>query len=266
MWRGTSFPFHLSSSFGLSTKRVVWNRLFVYCHMPSHPPQTSVLPSSLPVGHPKHPRTIRPPAGSVETVETVTEARQFAVFLRRRSRMDTSDGKLCPLSSEAPGSALEKQSSRAQNQQTDHSAKRTGISGVTEENAKAEGAKEKRKTGRPDPIVQYVVLRKDLQTLLGWPAGAVIAQACHACISIVASTYSDPAVQAYLAEGDSMRKVVLEVHGEEELRKVSEALDAKDLRHKLWIEQPEGIPTCVAIQPMSRSKVHSFLKNLKLYS
>ncbi|CBZ55700.1 conserved hypothetical protein, partial [Neospora caninum Liverpool] len=133
--------------------------------------------------------------------------------------MDTSDGKLCPLSSEAPGSALEKQSSRAQNQQTDHSAKRTGISGVTEENAKAEGAKEKRKTGRPDPIVQYVVLRKDLQTLLGWPAGAVIAQACHACISIVASTYSDPAVQAYLAEGDSMRKVVLEVHGEEELRK-----------------------------------------------
>lgn len=31
-----------------------------------------------------------------------------------------------------------------------------------------------------DPLVQYVVLRKDLTAKLNWPLGAVVAQACHA--------------------------------------------------------------------------------------
>lgn len=31
-----------------------------------------------------------------------------------------------------------------------------------------------------DPLVQYVVVRKDLQAELGWTTGAVVAQACHA--------------------------------------------------------------------------------------
>ena len=30
-------------------------------------------------------------------------------------------------------------------------------------------------------LVQYVVVRGDLLRKLGWPVGAVIAQACHAC-------------------------------------------------------------------------------------
>lgn len=33
----------------------------------------------------------------------------------------------------------------------------------------------------PDvPIVQYVVLRKDLWSEKGWPLGSIVAQACHA--------------------------------------------------------------------------------------
>lgn len=31
-----------------------------------------------------------------------------------------------------------------------------------------------------DPLVQYVVLRRDLDTELNWPLGALVAQACHA--------------------------------------------------------------------------------------
>ncbi|PFH37535.1 acetyltransferase, GNAT family protein [Besnoitia besnoiti] len=135
----------------------------------------------------------------------------------------------------------------AANGQTGNAAKNTLAAGSVDEQAKCGGKKEeKKKSFRPDPLVQYVVVRKDLQTQLAWPTGAVIAQACHACISIVGSTFSDPTVQAYLEEGDSMREVVLEVSSEEELRKIAEALASKDILHKLWIEQPEGIPTCVA--------------------
>lgn len=34
--------------------------------------------------------------------------------------------------------------------------------------------------GENDPLVQYVVVRRDLTAVLQWPLGAVVAQACHA--------------------------------------------------------------------------------------
>lgn len=41
-----------------------------------------------------------------------------------------------------------------------------------------------------------------------------------------------------------MHKIMLEVSSEEELLKYSEILKKKEISFKLWIEQPENIPTC----------------------
>lgn len=60
-------------------------------------------------------------------------------------------------------------------------------------------------------IVQYVVMRGDLARTMGWPLGAVVAQACHACTAVIHLFYNDAHTQAYLADLDNMHKVVLEV-------------------------------------------------------
>lgn len=60
-------------------------------------------------------------------------------------------------------------------------------------------------------IVQYVVVRGDLIKAMGWPLGAVVAQACHACTAAIHLSYNDTHTQAYLADLDNMHKVVLEV-------------------------------------------------------
>lgn len=65
-------------------------------------------------------------------------------------------------------------------------------------------------TAAPRRLVQYVVVRSDLVHTLAWPLGAVITQACHAAIHL---NYNDPDTQEYLAELDSMHKVVLQVAG-----------------------------------------------------
>ena len=60
-------------------------------------------------------------------------------------------------------------------------------------------------------IVQYVAVRKDLSSVLKWPTGAVIAQACHACTAVVISYKDDPYTLEYVQELDRMHKVVVEV-------------------------------------------------------
>lgn len=60
-------------------------------------------------------------------------------------------------------------------------------------------------------VVQYVLVRGDLSRVLNWPSGAVIAQACHACVAVIHTHYADPDTQAYLKDLGNMHKVVLEV-------------------------------------------------------
>lgn len=60
-------------------------------------------------------------------------------------------------------------------------------------------------------LVQYVVLRSDLKTVLQWPLGALIAQAAHATAAVTHLFHDDPNTQQYLADLDNMHKVVLEV-------------------------------------------------------
>lgn len=61
-----------------------------------------------------------------------------------------------------------------------------------------------------------------------------------------------------------IQQVTLEVKGETQLKNLAEKLEAASIQHKLWIEQPENIPTCLATRPYPKSKVASFFKKLKL--
>ncbi|KAJ8602500.1 hypothetical protein CTAYLR_001252 [Chrysophaeum taylorii] len=78
---------------------------------------------------------------------------------------------------------------------------------------------------------QWVVLRKDLASM--WPMGSVVAQACHASVAALFATMDDPLTAEYTKEG---------------------------IVHHLWIEQPEGIPTCLATKPYFKQDAPSALK------
>ncbi|XP_030475490.2 uncharacterized protein LOC115692690 [Syzygium oleosum] len=115
-----------------------------------------------------------------------------------------------------------------------------------------------------DVIVQYVVLRRDL--IDAWPLGSVVTQGCHASVAAIWSHRDDPLTLQYCSPDnlDSMHKVTLEVKGEPQMLNLAEKLKAGDIAHKLWIEQPENIPTCLATKPYPKSVISSYFKKLKL--
>lgn len=115
-----------------------------------------------------------------------------------------------------------------------------------------------------DVVVQYVVLRRDL--IDTWPLGSVVTQGCHASVSAVWSNKDDPVTIDYCSPDkiDSMHKVTLEVKGEPQIKNLSEKLTSGGIIHKLWIEQPENIPTCLATKPYPKSIVSPYFKKLKL--
>ncbi|KZC08565.1 PREDICTED: putative peptidyl-tRNA hydrolase PTRHD1 [Dufourea novaeangliae] len=113
-------------------------------------------------------------------------------------------------------------------------------------------------------IVQYVVVRGDLLKTMKWPVGAIVAQACHACTAVMHLFYNDTYTQIYLANLDNMHKIVLEAPDETSLNTLSIQLKKEDIHHKLWIEQPENIPTCLSTKPYPKEKVQSYFKKYKL--
>lgn len=50
-----------------------------------------------------------------------------------------------------------------------------------------------------DPLLQYVVLRRDLWAELGWPLGSVIAQGCHAATAALWQSREAEATLEYCA-------------------------------------------------------------------
>uniref|UniRef100_M1CVB6 peptidyl-tRNA hydrolase n=2 Tax=Solanum tuberosum TaxID=4113 RepID=M1CVB6_SOLTU len=115
-----------------------------------------------------------------------------------------------------------------------------------------------------DTVIQYVVLRRDL--IDTWPLGSVVTQGCHAAVAAIWSHKDDAVTLQYCSPSniDSMHKVTLEVKGEAQILNLAEKLKAGGIAHKLWIEQPENIPTCLATKPYPKSLVSSFFKKLKL--
>ncbi|XP_012263840.1 putative peptidyl-tRNA hydrolase PTRHD1 [Athalia rosae] len=114
-------------------------------------------------------------------------------------------------------------------------------------------------------IVQYIVVRQDLMKIMGWPVGAVIAQACHACAAVTHLFQDDIHMKTYLADLDNMHKVVLEAPDEASLTDLKATLDQNEIKYKLWIEQPENIPTCVVVKPYPKQEIQMFFKKFKLF-
>ncbi|XP_012526847.1 uncharacterized protein LOC105831336 isoform X5 [Monomorium pharaonis] len=112
-------------------------------------------------------------------------------------------------------------------------------------------------------LIQYVVVRGDLARTMGWPLGAVVAQACHACTAVTHLFYSDAHTQAYLADLDNMHKVVLEAD-EAGLEALCAKLGDDGIQYKLWVEQPENIATCLATKPYPKDVVQPYFKKFKL--
>ena len=120
---------------------------------------------------------------------------------------------------------------------------------------------EKSATAKDDPVVQYIAIRSDLK----WPKGALIAQCCHASVAAIELNYNDDQTKQYLKNLDSMHKIVVGVPSEGELRELDSKFQENGLKAKLWIEQPENIPTCLATKPYKKSLVEALFKAFKLF-
>ena len=68
----------------------------------------------------------------------------------------------------------------------------------------------------------------------------------------------------YLSNLDRMHKIIVAAESEQAVRDTALALDTAGIPHKLWIEQPEGIATCLATKPCKRKDTQDFFKAFKL--
>ena len=112
-----------------------------------------------------------------------------------------------------------------------------------------------------DTVVQYILVRGDLK---GWGKGALIAQACHASSAVNWANREDPVTIAYLNASETMHKIVLAAESENALRGCASALEDAQIPFKLWVEQPEGVPTCIATKPCPRGVVRAVMAAFKL--
>lgn len=62
-----------------------------------------------------------------------------------------------------------------------------------------------------------------------------------------------------------MHKIVVSILSEADLVKLSEQLVEANVKHKLWTEQPENFPTCLATKPYPKSLVEQYFKAFKLF-
>jgi len=53
---------------------------------------------------------------------------------------------------------------------------------------------------------------------------------------------------------------------EKTLETLAQKLVENKIDHKLWIEQPENIQTCIALKPYTKAEVKTFVQHLKLLS
>lgn len=114
-------------------------------------------------------------------------------------------------------------------------------------------------------IVQYILVRSDLCKTLGWPVGALVAQACHASTAAIHMFYDHEDTKKYLSDLDNMHKIILSVSNEQDLKSLEQKLLEANVDHKMWIEQPENFPTCLAVRPYPKEQVQKYFKKFKLF-
>lgn len=122
-----------------------------------------------------------------------------------------------------------------------------------------------------DPIIQYIVIRRDLS----WPIGSVIAQAVHASIAAVWDSRHSSVTQSYCDQPGNfdsspnvakpqMHTVVLDANSENDLFRLATRLDDNNIGYVLWRERPDDIVTAVAAHPYPRSTIKKHFKQFKL--
>lgn len=113
-----------------------------------------------------------------------------------------------------------------------------------------------------------LIVDGEASATLGWPKGPWMAQAAHAAIAALTVSASSPSTAEYVSASNlsSMHKVVLQTpragKAKMDLRELSARLTEARSKyeqhqgeeeefpmHYLWIEQPENVPTCLAIAP-----------------
>ncbi|XP_004346100.1 hypothetical protein CAOG_05427 [Capsaspora owczarzaki ATCC 30864] len=116
-------------------------------------------------------------------------------------------------------------------------------------------------------IVQYIAIRRDLLKTLKWTFGSVATQACHASSAAIWTFRKHPCTEEYLSDEqiDRMHKVVVEVADEAALWQLGDQLKEKNIDHKLWLEQPEAIPTAIATRPYVKSEIQDVFRPFKLF-
>lgn len=62
-----------------------------------------------------------------------------------------------------------------------------------------------------------------------------------------------------------MRKVVLECKNLSQLERVENGMRERGVDYVRWVEEPEGIVTCLATRPYERSDLGDVLKKCQLY-
>ncbi|TFK50976.1 peptidyl-tRNA hydrolase II [Heliocybe sulcata] len=104
------------------------------------------------------------------------------------------------------------------------------------------------------PLVMQIVVRRDLLDAEGWGFGPLMAQVAHATAAALHETRDRPETIEYLGNLTEMRKAVLQTANEDSLKKLANLLSSSTppIPHHLWIEQPENIPTCLALAPNHR--------------
>ena len=53
--------------------------------------------------------------------------------------------------------------------------------------------------------------------------------------------------------------------GEEEIKRLGDVLSENMIDHKMWVEQPENYPTCLATKPYKKEDIQKYFKKFKLY-
>lgn len=113
---------------------------------------------------------------------------------------------------------------------------------------------------------QYVIIRRDLLSMKPvFTIGALIAQGCHATTQVIASNWSLPSVQSFIAQGSKMTVCVLACDDEPHLRRISDDLKSGNIAHSVWTENPEMIDVAIATVPIEKADAPGCLISLKTF-
>lgn len=124
------------------------------------------------------------------------------------------------------------------------------------------------------PLIQYILVRRDLITVHKWSMGSLMAQAVHAGVAAVWASQQSESTIRYCEhvnaandgqERPQMHTIVLEAKGEEDIIEVGQKLKQDEIGFQMWKEQPENTITALASFPSSKSEVQQYFKPFKLF-